>query len=381
MPPADELWAWAHVHFNQSLAASDGELVSPDMGAVLPRVQAILGQNPDLAYSRLVCPRRLDDNTGYHAFVVPTFETGRLAGLGLDPTLAPNATVFGLGPAYAGQPEPSVMPVYYRWYFRTGSQGDFEYLVPLLKPQPVDTPASARATWTSRIPARTFPASPTRSLAASCGSAARCRFPTHDLDTTSCEARQKYENWDQPYPQPFQTALAAFVNLADDYAAQTARSCQCRDRHSRHRRRSRSADHRAALRPLARADRAPADQARRHAGRRTITNWVHELNLDPRFRVPAGFGTDVDRRRMPKTYMDDAWQQIGDVLGANRKIRQLQLATEVARRCWHQRSLTPLADVERRARLRDDGAGRRPSAHGQDDRRLHPGAEPRSRRC
>ena len=22
-------------------------------------------------------------------------------------------------------------------------------------------------------------------------------------------------------------------------------------------------------------------------------NWVHELNLDPRFRVPAGFGTKV----------------------------------------------------------------------------------------
>ena len=52
------------------------------MNAVLPRVQAILGQNPDLAYSRLLCPRRLGDNTGYHAFVVPTFETGRLAGLG-----------------------------------------------------------------------------------------------------------------------------------------------------------------------------------------------------------------------------------------------------------------------------------------------------------
>ena len=62
------------------------------MSAVLPRVQAIIEQNPDLAYSRLLCPRRLDDNTGYHAFVVPVFETGRLAGLGKDPSGAPHAT-------------------------------------------------------------------------------------------------------------------------------------------------------------------------------------------------------------------------------------------------------------------------------------------------
>ena len=60
---ADDLWAWAHVHFNQSLSAGGSEVVSPDMNAVLPRVQAILATNPDLAYSRLLCPRRLDVNT------------------------------------------------------------------------------------------------------------------------------------------------------------------------------------------------------------------------------------------------------------------------------------------------------------------------------
>src|SRR5204863_543225 len=35
-PRADELWAWAHVHVNRSLAASDAEFVSSDMNAVLP---------------------------------------------------------------------------------------------------------------------------------------------------------------------------------------------------------------------------------------------------------------------------------------------------------------------------------------------------------
>src|SRR5262249_48937944 len=129
-------------HFNQSLPAGPDELVSADMDAVLPRVQAFLARNPDVAYSRLLCPRRLKDNTAYDVFVVPTFETGRLAGLGLDPAktapFAPASAWQGVGP------EPTNFPLYYRWFFRTGSRGDFEYLVSLLKPQPVDTRVGTR---------------------------------------------------------------------------------------------------------------------------------------------------------------------------------------------------------------------------------------------
>ena len=46
--------------------------------------------------------------------------------------------------------------------------------------------------------------------------------------------------------------------------------------------------------------------------------------------------------------MDDAWQQIGDVLDANARIRRLHLATDVSIR-WYARHLTPLvaADPER----------------------------------
>src|SRR5207244_1896431 len=47
-PPANELWAWAHVHVNRTLAGSDGEFVTSDMGAMLPRFQAVLHENPDL---------------------------------------------------------------------------------------------------------------------------------------------------------------------------------------------------------------------------------------------------------------------------------------------------------------------------------------------
>jgi hypothetical protein len=176
-PPADELWAWAHVHFNQSVAGAPSELVSPDMGAVLPRVQSIIGQNPDLAYARLLCPRRLDDNTGYHAFVIPTFETGRLAGIGQDPKLAPHATYSAWDAAIrAGPTQPSCRSI------TAGTSGPARKATSntwsRCSSRSRSIRRSARATWTSRTRARTLRASAIRRWAACCGWAARCAYPT-----------------------------------------------------------------------------------------------------------------------------------------------------------------------------------------------------------
>jgi hypothetical protein len=74
LPPKDQLWAWAHVHINASI----GDRVAPN----LDLLGTLLRNTPDLAYSRLMSPRRLQPNTRYHAFVIPTFEVGRLAGFG-----------------------------------------------------------------------------------------------------------------------------------------------------------------------------------------------------------------------------------------------------------------------------------------------------------
>jgi hypothetical protein len=43
-----------------------------------------------------------------------------------------------------GQPVQTVYPIYYRWFFRTGSKGDFEFLVDLLEPRPVDKRVGVR---------------------------------------------------------------------------------------------------------------------------------------------------------------------------------------------------------------------------------------------
>ena len=172
----------------------------------------------------------------------------------------------------------------------------------------------------------------------------RCASPTRTSTKQDLDERRLYENWDQPYPHPFQRALAAFVNLADDYAAQSAQDANAAS--------GVAGDdpdplitsplygrwHSLTQRLLTKRDGTPADND---------TNWVHKLNLDPGFRVPAAFGTEVVQAN-DEVYMDDAWQQIGDVLDANARIRRLHLATDVSLR-WYDAHLTPLvaADPER----------------------------------
>src|SRR5262249_7133835 len=42
-------------------------------------------------------------------------------------------------------------------------------------------------------------------------------------------------------------------------------------------------------------------------------NRAHDLNLDPVFRVPAGFGTKVVQEKQEE-YMSPVWEQIGEVI-------------------------------------------------------------------
>ena len=352
-PSADELWAWAHVHFNQSLSAGPDEIVSPDMDAVLARVEAILAGNRDAAYSRLVCPRRLADNTDYHAFVVPTFETGRLAGLGQDPAVAPHATASAWD-SYAGKLEPTSYPVYYRWFFRTGSHGDFEYLVRLLKPRPVDTRVGTRD-MDVQDPAPNIPGILTQRSAGSCGSAARCVCPTWTSTRTTSPSAGSTRTG---------TSRTRTRSSARSPRSSTSRTTTPSRAPPRRMRRAGSSDddpdplitaplygrwHALTQRLLTQRDGTPAPND---------TNWVHRLNLDPGFRVPAGFGAGVVQAN-DEAYMNDAWQQIGDVLDANARIRRLPPRKRRLLR-WYDRHLAPLAaaDPERAFAIAGPVAGR-----------------------
>src|SRR5688572_4139336 len=75
-PDEKEVWAWAHVHLNGKLNNNNHNPDHADLNSKLDL-------NPDRGFSRLLCPRKLDENTPYVGFLVPTFEVGRKAGLGI----------------------------------------------------------------------------------------------------------------------------------------------------------------------------------------------------------------------------------------------------------------------------------------------------------
>jgi hypothetical protein len=336
LPPFAELGAWAHVHVDRTITAGDSEVVSQDMGAVLPRLATVLAENPDLACCRVICPRRLVPNQGYHAFLAPTFETGRLAGLGIDPADAPGA-LHSSWADYPGRPESGRMPYYHRWFFRTGSAGDFEQLVRLLQPRTLPARVGNRDMDVQR-PGAELPGINNPELGGVLRLGGALKVPDTALSPQEAAEAAKYENWDQPYPHPFQRALAALVNLADDYAAAPAADANAA---------AGSTDPDPMVTPPL-YGRWPALTSRLLTDRHghpldPDDNWVHELNLDPRFRAAAGLGTRVVQQRQEEL-MAAAWAQLGEVLEANRRIRAAQLAREVGY-VYHARHLQPLAGV------------------------------------
>jgi hypothetical protein len=328
-PPADQLWAWAHVHVNGALGVE-----ANDVTAVARRLGETVRADRDLAYARLLSPRILEPNAAYHAFVVPTFESGRLAGLGKDPALAPFATASAWA-AYSGREESLRLPYYYRWYFRTSSVGDFEYLVRLLQPRTVH-PRVGRRDVDVQKPDANLPGILELGGVLRLGGALRA--PLSTLSPSDLEEYTRHEAWGRPYPHAFQRALAALVNLSDDYAG-------------------RPADQANAATGLGAAIESEEDPlivppiyGRWHAEMSRVTaedadpsrrRWVEQLNLDPRHRAAAAFGTEIVQKNQ-ETYVEAAWQQVGSVLAGNQKIRYGHLAM-LTSHVWHARELTTMA--------------------------------------
>lgn len=336
-PDPVTLWAWAHAHVNRGLTANEAEIVATDNDAVGNRLAATVQENADLAYSRIVSPRRLAANTNYHAFLIPAFESGRLAGLGLDPATAPSATA----PAWTGAgAEKDSFPVYFRWEFRTGDVGDFEYLVRLLKPAPVDRSVGVRDLDVQEpSPAVSGISDPELRGALSLGGA--LRIPRLSLSEEERAEAERADNWAQPYPHPFQKDLASLINLADSYSRQPAAQANAATGLT-----GIAGDvdpvvtpplygrwHAQTPRLLTRPDGAPAPNS---------TNWAHELNLDPRHRVAAGIGAHVVQAKQ-EDLMAAAWRQVGAVLEANQRMRRLMFAQQIAF-VWYQAQLQPLVE-------------------------------------
>ena len=276
-PPADQLWAWAHVHVNGEVLNAAG-------------LDTVVGQNPDHAYSRLFSPRKLKPETAYQAFLVPTYELGRLAGLGLA---ADSAAQFGKA-SFEGKGAGTAFPYYYRWYFHTGKAGDFEYLLSLLEPFTADKNIGKRDMDVTRPgfdSEWTEPALPRLGLEGALKSP--LMVPTA---------------WPPapPTPRPeFENDLERLLNLPEKLVQEGVET------------------------PVV----SIPFYGSKHILQKTIsiTNdptkdfWLTELNRDPRTRTAAGFGTKVVQTQQ-ENLMKKAWEQVKNIKELNQKIRYVQVA-------------------------------------------------------
>ena len=229
-------------------------------------------------------------NTSYTAFVVPAFEVGRRAGLGEAIADTDDGTHALVGwrrrrvsrSTSSGRSAPASRATSNRWCAR-----------------------SCRATWTRGS------ASATCDIAQPGFGVDAVSNPPDDLvglegallaPTTVRQARS------QPASDFVAEGRSRVLNAPADGARRPA----------------------AAIRSSRRRSTAAGTRGRaRRAPRRRTPGWVDALNLDPRYRAAAGLGARVIRANQER-YMRSAWEQIGDVLAVNQKIRRAQLATKAA---------------------------------------------------
>ena len=290
-PVIGQEWAWAHVHLNQKLNGTAG---APD----LAQLRSLLDGDPDLGYSRLLCPRRLEPDCSYTAFLLPAFETGRKAGLGETVAETDN----GLTCSWEGTAD--VFPIYYEWSFRTGQGGDFETLVRNMVPRDVDPAVGVRDL---DISSPGFGVGPISNPPDD-----RVGLEGALLAPTSVRRGLAPSSDFIPKIEPLLNAPAdaRAQGNEDPVVAPPIYGCW------------------------------PARVDRVHSPTADAT-WVNQLNLDPRYRAAAGLGVRVIRAHQEE-YLRSAWAQVGEVLSVNRKIRRAQLAIKAASAAF-KKSVLPLA--------------------------------------
>ncbi|WP_421944002.1 hypothetical protein [Pedobacter sp.] len=287
LPPANQIWAWSHVHVNE------GHDSTTEFEAFLKTLNDLDNPNSDQIIGRLMCPRKLDSNTAYRAFLIPAFETGRLSGLGLE-----NASIDAQQASWNSASTNIEFPVYYHWFFRTGENQDFESLVKILEPRIMDSRLGIRD-MDGNVPG--FGMTEGTDIG-----------QTSTLNIIGLEGALKAPTTvSEPKlldtGKPFFNQLESILNFPETLkkASNTV------------------------IDPVV----SPPIYGQNHALTNEIdtekSGWLHELNKDPRNRVAAGFGTNVVQKDQEK-YVADAWKQVEAVKKANLKIKLVAFAMNVS---------------------------------------------------
>ncbi len=278
LPDPAGVWLWSHTQFL-------GDDVVPG--------------DPARSLARLVSSRKLEPDRDWLACVVPLLESARLSGLGdVD---AANAIRTSRQHAWTVGGATAILPVYHSFRFSTGDVGDFEALVRHLHGIPLPDGMGRRRLRIDH-PLTGLPA-PVPDDPAKAGA-----------DLVMHVALRPPTEQDEPI----------LPLVGTDYISVLL---------------SRLADAGYELSLVTGPDASPprvgppvygqlaagvtGSAASVEGG--TAPPWLSELNVDPRLRVAAGLGAEVVRRNQDH-YAESAWQQVGEVLAANRLRRRAEFS-------------------------------------------------------
>lgn len=324
LPDLAEAWAWAH---------SQVVLIPPSGGDADARIKDAIEHAPHQTLSRLICPRKLAEKTSYYACLVPTYQGGCEAGLGL-PVNGDEAARDAWSPR---SPQAAIrLPVYLHWEFGTSARGDFKSLaLQLTKTALSVNEAGTRELDLNQAGYGLPNADPKVDLEGALtpdASAPGLRGPT----------------------EPYRLRLNALVNGEATVPTSVL---------------------------------PPPLYGRWHAAERKIPDietvdgttttrdwpWLKSLNLDPRYRVPAGLGAQIVREQQ-ESLMASAWDQLRGAKDANQMIGQAQQALAAAVPIYRDRVsgmdstrfLLAIQPMAARVTYDTGGVARTAQAHVQD---------------
>jgi len=304
LPDLNQSHAWAHVQL---------------AGDVPVNIQEYINAHPELCCSRLMCPRKLEPGIRYTAFVVPAYEVGRKAGLGIDLDTKDLITTAAWT---KGIDKEIVLPIYYQWSFKTADNlGDFEVLVNKIHSGVVPTRSDGSSMGTRKI---------------------NCFQPGLIMDQDNQSQEKQYENDNDMevllegalVPPGFNHLPISPVGFTVDIQSELKRALE----------ESSPGDDEDPLVAIPVYGRYYRNTIAIDSNQILTGNfpWVNELNLDRRERISASFGTSVVQYNQEE-YMQECWEQVGAIREANERLR-LAAVSSLINKSLKDRHFVPLDD-------------------------------------
>ena len=277
LPDLAQSSLWAHVQ------------VSGPFGSESPA--SVVANDPNRAVARLVCPRRLEPETDYLLCLVPTFEIGRRAGLGVPVDRNEQGDADDVGLQIAWNYDPAApghvtLPVYDHWSFTTTATGDFESMARQLAPYQVPVVR------------------------------ARQPFSIDPILTAGVEEELGLQGALRPIIDPQPPMEVPSTVVTDSLTGWLNEPADVEE---------------AGGDPQV----APPIYGRWQSETKRVAQvggplWLDQLNLDPRHRLAAAAGGDIVQSDQDE-FVDMAWEQAGDLDATNKLLQHSQLARSVGK--------------------------------------------------